>query len=248
MSIHNRKKCLRPILNLSLRLLLLTALTAVMPFSLHAGKKDFPPPPASSVEWVSQNMQLNGMSMRVRRFQTDRPMENVLRYYRQFWRTPVLAELPGYKEAGTGPWQLITRIEADRFLSVQVQPNGTGKGSWGYLGESTGDEDSIAKTKNSGKGFPSMRNSKVINDLVSNDAGKRGRTLMIANSFTPRANASYYRQHYTNKGWKTLADQQTDQTWVQTFRHGGKQVSLTIRHDQGATVIVANSTDQGLFR
>lgn len=219
-------------------------ISVLMSTSVFAFRDKFPPPPKAQVTWVSKDMMLNGLPMAVRHFSTSLTPDGVLRYYRQLWRRPIAPELPGYKEAGTGAWQVISRIEVEAIRTVQVQPNTNGKGSWGYLGETDNSRADINRIKDVGNNFPKMRSTQVINDLHSNDPGKSGRTLLFTNTFTTNANASFYRRHYTDAGWKVLIDKQTNNTWVQSFKKGASKINLVIKRDAGATMIVANKSTE----
>ncbi len=63
-----------------------------------------------------------------------------------------------------------------------------------------------------------MSGSKIVNDLISNDPGKKGRTMMIANSFSVSSNTDYY-----------LA-----------FTRFGKEAHLVISKTGGSTMVVMN--------
>ena len=212
---------------------------------VYAQSDDFPAPPSASIEWVSKDMNLNGMPMAIRHFRTNDSVEDVLWFYRKVWQEPVMPELPGFVEATSGPWWVISRLESDRLMSVQVQPLETGQGAWGYLGDSA--LDKATKENKPGDGFPMMQNSNVLNDVKSTDKGKSARTLQISNAFSIDANASYYRNHYANSGWTALMDENSNNTWVQTFKNGRDQIQLIIRRDDGVTIIIANNVRESLF-
>lgn len=199
---------------------------------------DLPAPPDSRVTTVTTGAALNGIQTTVRRFLSEKSLDGVLRYYRQLWRRPH-DEVPGHLENRFGPWRIITRIEDEYLLSVQVR--------------STGDDRSrgnLAVSRISGEGvraagrsrFPMMHGSTVINDLPSDDAGKRGRTLLLANDFSVSANADYYTQHYRDRGWEIALDAGGDRanTRVLDFQRTGAEVTVTIHGAKKGSAVVAN--------
>jgi len=204
---------------------------------------DLPAPPRARVQWVGSDVRLNGMPMRIRKFEVDRSEESVLRFYRRRWRRPQANDLPGYKEGVYGPWRIITRLEGKYLLSVQVQSSGAQR-SWGYLGVSRIPDPKDLSAL--GAGFPRMRGSRVINQVTSRDPWKRGRTLVITNRFSVQSNANFYRNHFRNRGWTTKMDQALGPAHVFTFRQADGEVNLVISEADTGTQIVVNDVNTGL--
>ncbi len=206
--------------------------------SLAVAAPELPPPPDARVEQVSGASTLNGMRMSVRRFQTKKSVDYVLRYYRQLWRRS-RKELPGYMENGFGPWQMITRLDGEYLLSVQVQAAGSSD-AWGYLAVSHLDP-AQARAK-PGRGFPMMDGSSVINDIPSDDIGKQGRTLLLTNGFTASANAEYYIGHYVDRGWSVSMKGGTDRgdARILSFQRTASEVIVTVHGLEQGSVVVAN--------
>lgn len=201
---------------------------------------DFPAPPWAKVEWVTDQSTFNGMQMKARRFESAKPMEEVLDFYRQKWRQPVKPGLPGYLEDEFNGWRVLSRIKNGYLLTVQVQPDAFGK-SWGYLGVS--DLPKLEKIPELGKGVPKMRGSEVLNDILNKDPGKKGRTLVMSNGFSLQSNASFYRNHFTEGGWDSLFDQRSHdgKYQVMVYRNGNKEANIVLSRDGGKTNIVFNT-------
>ncbi len=223
-----------------IRLALVLALSLALAGPVTAAPA-LPAPPDARVESVTGASTVNGMQLAIRRFQVSRSTDLVLRYYRQLWHSP-RKELPGYLENSFGPWQMITRLDGEYFLSVQVQPAGPGE-SWGYLAVSHLDP-AKARLK-PGNGFPMMDGSSVINDIPSDDIGKRARTLLLANGFSAAANADYYRGHYADRGWQLAMESGSDtgHTRILQFQRTGAEVTVTVHGLDKGAVVVANSVE-----
>lgn len=226
----------------SVRNLLLTTVFSVAMYApLVQAAPDFPAPPRAQVQWVSSNMIYNGRTMQVRSFESRLSAERVLEYYRKLWERGE-ADRPGYQETDAlQPWQMITRIEKDHFLTVQVLAKGND--SSGYLAVSRLDE-LIAETPDIGQGFPKMNGSKVFNDIITPDHGKDGRTLLISNEYSITANGSYYRDWYENRGWRLDMEKTVvpGKQQVLGFSKGREKVNLVISRENNTTNIVANSS------
>lgn len=208
-----------------------------------AGAPDFPAPPRAQVQWVSSNMVYNGRVMQVRTFNSRLSAERVLQFYRNLWKQGE-KNRPGYRETDAlQPWQIISRIDEEYLLTVQVQQ--AGNDSNGYLALSRLEDVLKPKPDDLGDGFPMMRGSDVLNDIVTPDFGKDGRTLLIQNDYTVSGNANYYRNWYEGRGWQLDMDMPSSpgQQHVLAFSKGRKKVNLVITRQEGRTDIVANSND-----
>ncbi|HEY3486550.1 MAG TPA: hypothetical protein VGL10_00655 [Gammaproteobacteria bacterium] len=209
-----------------------------------AAKDQFPVPPGANLVAVADQMNYEGMTMRVRKFDIEMSVEEVLNFYRASWQgMSVENDMP--------PWKMISSKQDDRFYTVQVQPAGPGK-SWGYLGTSDLPR-MLEKGRQLGstakRFFPMMNGSKVVNDLDHNDTGRKARTLWINNHFSVSSNAEYYRGFYQEHGWTKLVDQSADaaNNHVLVFQQGDKTVNMTIDRAEQGTNIIVNDIKNGLF-
>jgi hypothetical protein len=156
-----------------------------------AAKDRFPVPPGANLVAVADQINYEGMTMQVRKFDVEMSVQEVLDFYRGYWKD-------AFVENDMPPWKMISTKQGDRFYTVQVQTAGAGK-SWGYLGvsdlprvlEKGGKLGSQAR-----KSFPMMDGSTVVNDLDHDDPGRKSRTLWINNRFSVTSNADYYRNFY----------------------------------------------------
>ncbi len=219
-------------------------LIALVTCSSPALAKDFPAPPRATVESIAGSVTSMGMNLNIRRFKTELPMPRVQEFYRNLWKEEA-------SETLMPPWTMIGRIDGDEYHNVQMQS--VPAGTWGYLSISDLPEKFRKKSYEfpDGGKFPKMSGSQVIDDQVSNDPGKKGRTLMITNNFSVKSNHDYYRNHYTNNGWKIIMDEQTQSrqgAYAMYMTKGPASVTLTITKVDGHTMIVANEVKRGLLR
>ena len=190
-------------------------------------------------------MVVNGIPLHVRQFKSKQSVEEVLKFYRQFWPKGTEKE-PGYTETDVlTPWKIITRVEDGYLMTVQVTEQGD-RGSHGLLGISKLlDPEQDLPTL--GDGFPKMRGSTVFNDIESKDIGKKGRTLQLSNHFSAQTNASFYRDHFVNNGWIMDMDKTISggNTHAQRFSNGDKNVIIVINKAKNGSVVVAQTENQG---
>jgi hypothetical protein len=212
--------------------------------SAGAAKESFPVPPGANLVSVADQMNYEGMTMQVRKFDIEMTVDEVLNFYRGTWKgTFVENDMP--------PWKMISSKQGDKFYTVQVQASSSTE-SWGYLGVSDLPrvlEQGGKLGSQAHKSFPMMNGSKVVNDLAHDDLGRKSRTLWINNHFSVTSNAEYYRDFYVRQGWTALVDQTADpgNSHVLVFREGDKTINMTIKKGDEGTNIIVNDVRNGLF-
>lgn len=217
--------------------ILLPILLVLMP-GIAIAAPDFPPPPDATVGRPADKMIMNGVPMDIRQFNSQESVDEVLQFYRDYWPAGT-EEKPGYTETDIlEPWQIITRVEEGYLMTVQVTESGD-NGSTGLLALSRLPDP--ANLPELGKGFPKLRGSHVMNDILSEDIGKQGRTLQIANHYSVEHNANYYRNHYLDLGWGSEMDQALSGGDTQSLRFskGDKSVTIVIHKNSAGSIIVA---------
>lgn len=186
-------------------------------------------------------MTVNGVPMEVRTFESRRTVEQVLEFYRHFWPKGT-EEKPGYTETDIlEPWRMITRVDEGFLMTVQVTEKDDGRGSSGLLGMSRlPDPNNLPEI---GKGFPKLKGSYVMNDVITKDIGKHGRTLQLMNQASVENNANFYRDHFVNQGWGIDMDQiiSGGDTHTLRFSQGKKSVNIVIHRAEKGVVVVAQT-------
>jgi hypothetical protein len=222
----------------------LTVLVLSPPGPALAEPPEFKAPPDANVSFVAEEMILNGIPMQVRRFTTQAGVEEVVDFYRKEWGDGTPAQ-PGFVvNTMTPPWFVISRMEDDYLMTVQVQH--AGKGAWGYLGLSRLSERQRGPVI--GKYFPMPAGSQTLNELISKDPGKKGRTMQILNEQSLVNNVNFYRNHYQGEGWAVDMDRALgSHMHVLTVRKGRTHVNLVITEDQGKSRIVVNEVTNDLL-
>lgn len=217
---------------------------------LFAGAPDFPPPPGAAVEWVGQNVEVNGIKSAIRAFHSKKSIEDVVEFYRHEWKKPVAKDKPGFMETiNAAPWYIISRIEDGYLLTVQVQVQENDQSaSWGYLSISPL-PGARNKPKQFGAGVPKIPGSYVINEMKSDDPGKEATTVIISNTNSVNGNAAFYRQHYQGKGWSTETDRKLGSREAHSlvFKNRRSRVTIMVLEDKNFTRVVINSVNNSVF-
>lgn len=226
---------------------LLWILLACTPLHAVARGPELPPPPDARVWWVAENMTYNTMPMAVRQFTTKHDLQRVIDFYRDEWQQPMPDGAPGYVINDlVPPWLSISRIEDGYMLLVQARATDD-EGTTGLL--SISKLPTSAKAPELGKGFPTMGETKAVNEFVSNDEGQTGRTMMFVNKHDLPTNLSFYRSRYQDNGWVVDMDKGVgDVLHVLALRKGRQRLDIVLTEmKQGVTRIVANEVTYDLL-
>ena len=191
---------------------------------------------------VAESMDFNGLPLSIRRFDSADDPSQILAFYRGVWAGS--EKIPGPIEYKLGDWQVIATSRGGCFYTVQVMA-GAKKGSTGFLGVSSVPSKEVVKPE-----IPTMTGSTILNDITHNDdGGKTARTVLLTNGFSPGANAVFYKNALTGKGWQALSGHEmttrTGRGSVMIFKNGLQEVSVTAMRDgSDNTQVLLNFVDR----
>ena len=207
-----------------------------------AKEPKFPPPDDARVAVVNGNMRVNGISSSVRQFDTKESLEDVVAFYRDEWGDGADDE-PRYTITNVNPpWTVVSRVEDEYLMTVQVQPTNDG-GSWGFLALSR--LPARGRSPKLGGDFPSMRESHTLNEVVSKDPGQTGRTMLLGNKYNLRTNVAFYRDRFDANGWAFDMDKSIGGViHVLALRKGHKRLNIVVAqaNKNGSRIIVNEVT------
>lgn len=201
---------------------------------------EFPTPHVGQLQWVAENMRMNGVPMQIKELTTDQTPQQVLAFYKQRWsQSP-----PYYHEYEVSGMPAIATLRSGCFYTVQVMS--FGRGAKALLGVSTKPEGGQFKTP--GNGFPNMAGSKVLNDVDHYDAGKTGRTILLVNNYSPDANLNFYRRTLADDGWSAVIDRPVEGSkgisHVLVMKRGYHEANVTISPGKAGTSVLATFVDK----
>lgn len=204
------------------------------------GCRSQPYPDGARILIVASHMVMNGVPMAVNELRWKEPPEQLLRFYRGRW------EGLGQKvfEAPVGEWRTLGTLDGECYFTIQVKA--AEGGSYALLGATRAPATAAPRTP--GSGFPMLSGSRVANDLEHRDGIKNARTLLLNNTFSIEANASFYRNALAGQGWQMMLDKavatEKGPSRVLVWRRGAEETSMTIGRGGGGSNVVANIVDK----
>jgi hypothetical protein len=201
---------------------------------------EFPVPHVGQLQWVAENIRMNGVPMQIKELTTDQTPQQIIAFYKRRWGDAP----PYFHEYEVAGMPVIATLRRGCFYTVQVQSHG--RGAKALLGVTTKPEPGQAKT--AGAGFPNMNGSKVINDIDHFDTGKTGRTILLTNSYSPDANLNFYRRVMADDGWTAVIDRPVEGnkgiSHVLVMKRGYHEANLTITPGKAGTNVLATFVDK----
>jgi hypothetical protein len=207
---------------------------------------DFPAPKEAKVSSVAEQMTIAGRSMAVRAFVTEQSVDDVVKFYQDAWHEPPVDGAPGcaVEREALAPWTLVTRVEDDYEMTVQVMQREP-KGAFGFLALGHLPEPGVPPVAPPAP--PSMQGSEVLSNISSHDAGKQAQTAMLHNDKSFASNVNFYRGYYQD--WRVDTDKEVSRGKMHAlaYTRGREQVVITIQGGRDGTHIVLNSIKHDLL-
>lgn len=204
-------------------------------------------PPKSHVEWVGQDMKMNGVPLQVQKFDSALRVDEVLTFFRTHWGTQ---EQKKSVENVHGAYTVIGRRQGDFYFTAQIKPSAQ-FGSEGFL--SVSKLPSMPKPDLSPGDLPVNSGTRVLSVFESNDAGKSSRQVMLANRDSVQSNVRFYEAALESRGWtkkqSAAAKNLAADNNLSYFQKGNQELNMEILRQPRSTLtlIVANIVTNSRF-
>lgn len=212
---------------------------------------ELPAPPKAKVEWVSDDMRLNGVPMRIQRFESEASKEEVVAYYAAYWQTSQSPAQPGKTSASVtpkGPDTLVARVTGPFYSMVKVRS--AGGGSEGTISTSLlgGTEPTLDTA-----GVPAPASAKAANVVEAIDNGKRNKQVLFLSRDSMTSVAAWYANALRASGWTLLQENAAPASegkpagLVRMYSRKSQQLDVALGQDPaaGLTLINANLVTTG---
>lgn len=173
----------------------ITFLTIVYLFiaPVYAMNVHFPIPKFFKLHIVADEMNYNSVTMSISGFDTNKSATDILEFYTKEWDGEI-------KTSHYGEWIIYSHLKEGILYTVQFKENKLS--ITGFIALSNLPGVQSKKLKRLGDGFPMPKNTKVANDIRTNEAGRMSRMLLLTNSQSVNSNYEYYRRILSMQGWE----------------------------------------------
>ena len=212
---------------------------------------EFPDPPKAKIEWVSNDMRINGLPMKILHFKSQVGKAEIVAYYQAHWNIaekslglPADSKAKGVVISQVGKDTVIGKVHGPFYMSVKVKDQGL-SGSQGTMTTSLilGVTPEINP-----KGVPAPSDARAISVIESADFGKQSKQVLFVSRNSVTSVKSFYQQNLLASGW-TLLDLHANNSskngtsgLVMTFVKSKHQLDIIIGNDiqKNTTIINVN--------
>lgn len=196
-------------------------------------------PPRSTVAWVADDLNQNGVPMQIQTFSSPSSLDELTGFYRQQWASDGQAAV----ESQLGEWHVIGQRQGDYYVTVQARQIGK-QASEGFIVVNDL-KPLLAGRAEIDDVFPRMGGTVMISNTTTRDAGRSAKTLLLENTYTVNANASFYAGELKSSGWalRTSFDRPENgrDTHVLYFERAAEACAITVADaGDGRTIIAVN--------
>jgi len=198
-------------------------------------------PPLTEVTPLANEIVYQGMPFKITTFKSKVSINRVFKFYRERWGKESV-------EDSFGPWAQISHKKDDYFITIQVQPTDKSSSHGRISIMQIPDEDD--KSDPIGKGIALLPDTKVLNDISSNDHKTLSRSIIAQNKRSIETNGNYYQRHYTNKQWGLIMDKTVNTVGrVLMFRKDTKETVVVLKRiGQTSYIHINESNKKGWFK
>ena len=167
-----------------------------------------PEPPKSTVEWVSADMRVNGLPMKVLKFESTVALEELIAYYRAHWDAvdgSVVANVEDKKSSilvnqTDRNSVVISKFHGPFFMTVKAKRDklstSSGTLAVSLMGGNQPDMDA--------SDVPHPARAKVVSLVESADFGKISKAATFVTDESVAQVEFYYAKNLPNKGWQLV--------------------------------------------
>jgi hypothetical protein len=204
-------------------------------------------PPHAKVEWVADNMKVNGFPMRVLHFESTASREEVVNFYTAHWSGGYPTKPAVRTQDGT---TIVGQAHGPYFMTAKVS-DAPHSGSQGFLSISqiVGNH-----AERSAGPLPLPPGATILTVVESSDPGKQSRQVTAVERAGVIAGANWFQAALEGAGWhlvqRTQADARTaDAGLLQIFQRDQDEVSVSVMPGaQRGSSVVLNLVTKGTGR
>lgn len=205
-------------------------------------------PPHAKAEWVSDDMKVDGIPMRVVHFETSASRAEVVTFYTAHW-TGGYSTKPGVQTLPDAT--IVGQAHGPYFMTVKVSDRPR-SGSEGYLSVS---QMLGNRAERSAGGLPLFPGAKILSVVETNDPGRQSRDLTAEQDAGFESAAGWYEAALVNAGWhaaqKTASDPRSGAAgYIELFRRGEDELTVSVmaRSGERGSTVVENLVTKGTGR
>jgi len=206
---------------------------------------ELPLPPHAKLEWVGQDMKVNGIPMRVMHFESTASRSEIVAYYTAHWSEGYPGK-PSVQPLGEAT--VVGQALGPYYMTVKVTDH-SNNASEGYISVSQIVGNRVERHAG---GLPLMPGALVMTVVESNDPGKHCRQVVVAQDASVDSSQQFYQAALEGAGWKLVQTTAPDAPAARTgrldvYHRDLSELSITVTPARGGrgSTLVANWVTKG---
>lgn len=197
---------------------------------------EFPKPPKSNVTTVSDDMRMNGIPMKIFRFEADVSVPELVAFYEAHWNgrtqgaTDPKVQVQQAVVTRKGEDVLIGKFHGPFYLMVKAAPSGV-QASAGTLSISliAGHEYTV-----DARGVMAPDRATPMSVVESADGGRISKQVAFSAPMSMQAVASYYERSARARGWvlRDKLEAPGDDALVMTYAAHAREMTVSVGRDR----------------
>ena len=207
----------------------------VMGAAYSADDPDIRIPESARTAWISNNINQNGMVLSIRTFQSDQSVDSVFNFYRSAWYAE--GEIPGLVENELGDWNIISQLQDDHNIVLQLKGNESG-GSNGFLSVARKTHGATAPDLD----FPMPAGTETYSSTFLEEDGAEVHTMTFVSTQAVGTTVNFYKDKLKRRGWDLARSDEVDGSKILLFNgRGGNRCEMVVHElKPGVTAIHVN--------
>jgi hypothetical protein len=192
---------------------------------------ELPLPPHAKVEWVADQMKVDGFPMRVLHFESTASRSEIVAYYTAHWSGGYVTK-PSVKPMEEAT--LVGQAHGPYYMTVKVSDR-PHDGSGGFISIS---QMLGRRPERSVGGLPLMPGAKILSVVESADPGKQCRQVIATQDAGPDSARKYYESALESAGWHLVQKSSDDVIRahagsVEIFQRDQSELSISVMAGEG---------------
>jgi hypothetical protein len=194
-------------------------------------------PERARVETIAESMRMNGMPVRLYRFEVNRPLTEVRDFYRNVFGSKRVEPL---MEGFT----VVAAAQTDVFATVRLRPLDDQR-TEGYVMQTRTDAQAL---KTARVEFPIPGGSQMLSQVESSDGPSNSNLILLQNSHSAKTNVDFFVQRLAERGLSVSrqAESSNQKLTAQTLWFIGKdkEALLVVQQSNQGSVVKLNVVTQ----
>ena len=198
---------------------------------------DVPLPPGAESRLVAAELVQNGRRLSIATLEPRGTLEDAFAFYRRAW--PADDAHPGHLESRAGRWSVISRLDGERHVAVQLRESVDGTS--GFISAM-----SVAERTEASLAPPMPPGASLLSSTTVRDGDTDASTFVLESRSRPAELLGFYRDRLTRAGWRVRLERDRTNASVALFERERARFEVVVTRASGGTsVAVLNEVRDG---